>query len=138
MQCIDYLANQFLNMPSARNRILGCQLWLNEAKGFLHWGFNFYNDGLSHRSIDPFRETDAGGHFPAGDSFVVYPGEDGALDSLRLEVFYDDKIVVWFNYSDRTNPDDPDTERRDFSLLENYVISATSRFIIVSIKSALR
>ena len=69
---------------------------------------------------------------------MVYPGEDGALDSLRLEVFYDDEIVVWFNYSDRTNPDDPDTERRDFSLLENYVISVTSRFIIVSIKIALR
>lgn len=55
----------------------------------------------------------------------------------RIEL-YDDEIVVWFNYSDRTNPDDPDTERRDFSLLENYVISVTSRFIIVSIKIALR
>lgn len=55
-----------MNMPSARNRILGCQLWRNKAKGFLHWGFNFYNDGLSHRSIDPFCVTDAGGHFPAG------------------------------------------------------------------------
>ena len=51
---------------------------------------------------------------------------------------YDDEIVVWFNYSDRTNSDDHDTERRDFSLLENYVISVTSRFIIVSFKSALR
>ena len=55
----------------------------------------------------------------------------------RIEL-YDDEIVVWFNYSDRTNPDDPDTERRDFSLLENYVISVTSRFIIVSIKIALK
>ena len=85
----DYIPNRFFNMPSLRNRILGCQLWLNEANGFLHWGFNFYNDGLSHRSIDPFRTTDAGEHFPAGDSFVVYPGDDGAWDSLRLEVFYD-------------------------------------------------
>lgn len=88
-QCAEYLSNRFLNMPSERNRILGCQLWLNEAKGFLHWGFNFYNDGLSHRSIDPLAVTDAGGQFPAGDSFVVYPSENGALDSLRLEVFYD-------------------------------------------------
>lgn len=55
----------------------------------------------------------------------------------RIEL-YDDEIVVWFNYSDRTNSDDHDTERRDFSLLENYVISVTSRFIIVSIKIALR
>ena len=33
--------------------------------------------------------SDAGGGFPAGDSFIVYPGKNGALDSLRLEVFYD-------------------------------------------------
>ena len=55
----------------------------------------------------------------------------------RIEL-YDDEIVVWFNYSDRNNPDDPDTERRDFLLHENYSISVTSRFIIVSIKIALR
>lgn len=90
--CASYkrhLANRFINMPSVRNRVLGLQLWLNKAKGFLHWGFNFYNDGLSHRALNPFTETDAGGHFPAGDSFVVYPGKKEAWDSLRLEVFYD-------------------------------------------------
>ena len=51
---------------------------------------------------------------------------------------YDDEIVVWFNYSDRTNPDDPNTDRRDFSLSETYSISVSSRFIIASIKIALR
>lgn len=85
----NYLANRFMNMPSQRNRILGAQLWLNEAKGFLHWGFNFYNDGLSHRNINPFVTTDASVMFPSGDAFVVYPSENGAWDSLRLEVFYD-------------------------------------------------
>lgn len=85
----EYLSNRFLDMPSLRNRILGCQLWLNKANGFLHWGFNFYNDRGSVRSIDPFRVTDALGHFPGGDGFVVYPGCGGAWDSLRLEVFYD-------------------------------------------------
>lgn len=82
------LSNRFLNMPSVRNRIFGMQLWLNEAKGFLHWGFNFYNTALSVRDVNPFCETDGNGHFPAGDPFVVYPGRRGALDSLRLEVFY--------------------------------------------------
>ena len=34
--------------------------------------------------------TDAGGAFPAGDGFVVYPGENGEpLPSLRQKVFYD-------------------------------------------------
>ncbi len=83
------LSNRFLNMPSARNRIFGCQLWLNEAKGFLHWGFNFYNTALSTRAVNPFCETDGNGHFPAGDPFSVYPAENGAWDSLRLEVFND-------------------------------------------------
>ncbi len=55
----------------------------------------------------------------------------------RIEL-YDDEIVVWFNYSDRTNPDDPDTDSRDFLLPENYFISVTSRFVIASVKIALR
>ena len=77
-------------MPSERNRVLGLQLYLSGVKGFLHWGFNFYSSQYSIRKINPFLETDAGGAFPSGDSFVVYPGSDGtAWDSLRLEVFYE-------------------------------------------------
>ncbi len=55
----------------------------------------------------------------------------------RIEL-YDDEIVVWFNYSDRTNPDDSDNARRDFLLPENYSVSVTSRFVIASKKIALR
>ena len=55
----------------------------------------------------------------------------------RVEL-YDDEIVVWCNYSERTNPDDPDDNRRDFSLHENYSISVTSCFIIVSSKIAIK
>ncbi len=55
----------------------------------------------------------------------------------RIEL-YDDEIVVWFNYSDRTNPDDPDTDSRDFLLPENYSISVTSCFVIAAKKIALR
>lgn len=55
----------------------------------------------------------------------------------QVELF-DDEIVVWFNYSDRINPDDPDTDRWDFSLRKNFSISVTSRFIIASIKITLK
>ena len=55
----------------------------------------------------------------------------------RIEL-YDNEIVVWLIYSDRNNPDDPDTDSRDFLLSENYSILITSRFIIASIKIALR
>ena len=85
----NYVSNRFFNMPSQRNRILGMQMYLNGAAGFLHWGFNFYNSYLSKTEINPFMVTDAGGFFQSGDSFVVYPASDGVWDSLRLEVFSD-------------------------------------------------
>ena len=35
--------------------------------------------------IDPYRCTDAGGAFPSGDPFLVYPGENGKPEeSIRL------------------------------------------------------
>ena len=34
--------------------------------------------------------SDAGGKFPSGDSYVVYPAEDGTANpSIRLMVFFD-------------------------------------------------
>ena len=83
----DQVANRFFYMPSARNRILGTQLYRYDLSGFLQWGFNFYYAQYSTRPINPFIETDAGRTFPSGDSFMVYPGEQGPVDSIRGEVF---------------------------------------------------
>jgi len=84
------LPNRFFSMPSIKNRILGTLLYKYNCVGFLQWGFNFYYAQYSVREIDPFTETDAGGSFPSGDSYVVYPGKDGTpLPSLRQKVFYD-------------------------------------------------
>ncbi len=86
----DYLPNRFMSMPSQRNRILGTLLYKYDIEGFLQWGYNFYNLQYSVKAIDPYQITDAGGSFPSGDSFVVYPSCKGeALASLRLKVFYD-------------------------------------------------
>jgi len=86
----QYVPNRFISMPSLRNRVLGIILYKYDVKGFLHWGYNFYNSQYSIKPIDPFKVTDAGGGFPSGDSFVVYPGKKGeALPSLRLKVLYD-------------------------------------------------
>jgi hypothetical protein len=62
------------------------QLFKYRMAGFLHWGFNFWNTRLSVRPLDPFRETDAGGAFPGGDAFLVYPGPEGPIPSLRMKV----------------------------------------------------
>jgi len=80
----DY-TNRFLYMSLSRTRSMGMQWWKYDLKGFLHWGFNFYNTAHSVAPINPFLDTEAGGIFPAGDSFLVYPGMDGKpLESLRL------------------------------------------------------
>lgn len=86
---IKDVANRFMAMPSYRNRILGYQLYKYEIKGFLQWGFNFWFSRNSASVINPYTETAAGGEFPSGDAFVVYPlDEDGeVVCSLRLYVF---------------------------------------------------
>lgn len=81
------VSNRFFALPSARNRIIGAQLYKFRIQGFLHWGYNFWYSQYSVRPIDPFRVTDADCAFPSGDAFAVYPGEDGPLDSIRWEVF---------------------------------------------------
>ena len=82
--CWERHTNRFMHLPLQRVRVLGYQLFLTGASGFLHWGFNFYHSQFSVRKIDPYQETDAGGAFPSGDSFIVYPYENGATPSLRL------------------------------------------------------
>ena len=89
-QGFSYVPNRFMSMPSLRNRVLGILLYKYDIKGFLQWGYNFYNSQYSIKAIDPFKITDAGGSFPSGDSFIVYPADKGEVyESLRLKVFYD-------------------------------------------------
>ncbi len=84
-----YVSNRFMAMPSYRTRILGIQLYLYDMIGFLHWGYNFYYSQFSREKIDPFKVTDAKQAFPSGDPFSVYPGNKGAIESIRSVVFYE-------------------------------------------------
>ena len=85
----SYLSNRYMSMPGERVRVIGFQMYLNDIKGFLHWGYNFYNSVLSDEAIDPYLITDAGGGLQSGDCYSVYPGKEGALDSIRIENLYD-------------------------------------------------
>jgi hypothetical protein len=79
--------NRFFNYPSVRNRIMGVLMYVYNVSGFLQWGYNFLYSRLSKKTnIDPFRVTDADRSFPSGDAFLVYPGEDGPVSSIRHEV----------------------------------------------------
>lgn len=79
----EYITNRYFHMPLQRTEILGFQLYENKAKGFLHWGYNFYNKQYSKGPVNPYEDTMAGGGFPAGDSFIVYPGEEQVNLSVR-------------------------------------------------------
>lgn len=82
--------NRFIHFPSSRNRVFGLLLWKNHIDGFLHWGFNYYNEALSRFSIDPEKDSTSDRFYPPGDGFVVYPGANGeADDSIRNEVFFE-------------------------------------------------
>lgn len=51
----------------------------------------------------------------------------------KIELF-DDEIIVWFNYTPKTDPDDPDTDGRDFILHKKYVVMVTTAAIVVKTK----
>ena len=79
--------NRFFNYPSLRSRIMGVLMYVYDIAGFLQWGYNFWYSRHSDRTdIDPFKVTDADRSFPSGDAFMVYPGENGPVDSIRHEV----------------------------------------------------
>ena len=86
------VTNRFIVLPGCRTRILGVQLYKYRLDGFLHWGYNFYNSEKSLYSIDPYRCTDAGGAFPSGDPFLVYPGKDGSPEGSMRQMLMDEAM----------------------------------------------
>ncbi len=80
--------NSFMAMPSARVRILGFLMYKYDVKGFLHWGYNFYNSAVSLYPVDPYLTTSCDGTYPSGDPFIVYPVKDGVYPSIRGEVTF--------------------------------------------------
>jgi len=71
-------ANRLLDYPLPKTRALPWLVRRLGCKGLLHWGYNFW-------SPQPFEDVERSS-LPPGDSFIVYPGADGPLDSLRWEV----------------------------------------------------
>ncbi len=84
------VSNRYHSMPNWRTRSIGMQIFKYNIKGFLHWGYNFYNNQYSGDPINPYYEQSCDFAFPGGDPFSVYPHMDGtALESPRLVVFYE-------------------------------------------------
>lgn len=72
-------ANRFIELPLIKPRLL---FWINfkyDLKGYLHWGFNAWND---HPFLDGSFADDK---FPAGDGAIVYPGFRKLYRSIRFD-----------------------------------------------------
>ena len=81
-------SNRAIAKYSANNRSLGMQMYKFGIKGFLHWGYNFYNTRRSLDALNPMLDPSGGKWVPAGDTCLVYPAQDGtALESIRIMVF---------------------------------------------------
>ena len=69
--------------------LIGIQMYIGNAKGFLHWGYNYYYGILSHGVFNPMINP-CGYKQLAGASYIVYPDINGkAIPSLRMKVFYE-------------------------------------------------
>ena len=88
-QLLDGCSNRIIPTTSARNRIMGLQMYVGGAKGFLHWGYNYTYGVLSHGLFNPAVNPCGYNHL-AGTSYIIYPSADGkAIPSLRMKVFYE-------------------------------------------------
>ncbi|WJH33710.1 DUF4091 domain-containing protein [Paenibacillus sp. CC-CFT747] len=85
--------NRFFDTILTKIRMQGLIFYKLRTLGFLHWGFNYWYhltslyDQECQKMLDPFADGSAGGMAPYGDPFVVYPGPEGPIDSIRWEVF---------------------------------------------------
>lgn len=81
--------NRFMSYSLTRIRSIGVQWFKYRVKGFLHWGYNFYNNQYSIKHINPYKIKPGEETFPSGDSFLVYPGAGGKCEeSLRIMALY--------------------------------------------------
>ena len=84
------VSNRFVAMPLWRTRSIGMQIYKFDIVGFLHWGYNHYNNQWSMDPLDPHRELSGEFWVPAGDTHSVYPAQNGiALESMRIISFYE-------------------------------------------------
>lgn len=81
--------NRMLDTPLTNIRMTGWLFYRMQARGFLNWGYNYWFKSQTTQLIDPFTTSDAAvwPALPYGDPFVVYPGADGPIDSIRWEIF---------------------------------------------------
>ena len=79
--------NRTLDMEKIRQVYFGWGGSKYNTMGYLHWGLNQYKADPFNQSVIKHPSPIAGPNnfLPAGDTHVIYPGEEGPLSSLRFE-----------------------------------------------------
>ncbi|SIN75822.1 protein of unknown function [Singulisphaera sp. GP187] len=105
----DRFVQRLLDTPLAKIRMSGWLFYKLGAKGFLHWGHNYWFVFCTSQIGNPFQDASVGAWpgMPYGDAFVVYPGTDGPIDSIRWEVFAESLQDYALLQSAGIPPDDP-------------------------------
>jgi len=75
--------NLALDFDSIDYRIIPWLCWRYDIKGFLYWCVNWWPN------VDPFKSAMNTDWEQNGNGLMYYPGENGPIESLRLEVFRD-------------------------------------------------
>ena len=119
--------NRMLDTPLVKVRMSGWLFYRLRARGFLHWGYNYWYKSQTRQMIDPYTVSD-GQAWPGwayGDTFLVYPGANGPVDSLRWEVFAESLQDYALLQAAGVDPDDPSlaeiTDYRDFPRNEAWI-----------------
>lgn len=127
--------NRLMDTPLPKIRMSGWLFHRFQARGFLHWGHNYWYRSQTQELIDPFAEQ-AGEAWPGwayGDPFVVYPGPEGPIDSIRWEVFADSLQDMALLRAANVSPDDPMLQQLEgydmFPCDEEWILSARRRLV---------
>jgi len=102
-------AQRLLDTPLVKTRMFGWLCYRLRARGFLHWGYNYWYRSQTRELINPYQVLDAHWwpNWPYGDAFLVYPGESGPVDSLRHVVFAEGLQDYALLQTAGLDPDDP-------------------------------
>ena len=74
--------NLAIDFPAIDPRIIPWMCWKYNIKGFLYWCVNYW-------TVDPWKDTFNTPWQQNGNGLLFYPGEDGPVSSIRLEVLRD-------------------------------------------------
>ena len=85
------LSNRLLSSAPQKTRVLGLQLYKYHAKGFLHWGYNYYYGRMCHGVFDPARDPMGYRNIPAV-SYLVYPLTNRSVAPSIREIWMRDAM----------------------------------------------